>query len=238
MCGKRGSILATFFAAWFVSGCGFYDSVPVGTIFVDETIAVPIPYMNGDVDRIARVRCKLEPLSAGAVFRGACEIAFSNGVSDLANDLHTGIEILDAFEEADLEDWLVTAGGFACGYYIAEEGLPALRYAAAVLGKQNGWPGLGTAVSDYLTRHSVASRASNWCADAVDLMWDETDDNTYSGGHRCAVGRVTITARDLERPPEVAFATFARDEASSLCPRARIVYDVPWSPVNLHWGND
>jgi len=234
---NRGSMVAMLVGQLLVTGCGFYDAIPVDTIFIDKTFSEPIPYMNGDVERIARVRCKLTPLVQGALFRGTCEAALSNGVSDLANDLHTGIDFLDAFAEGDLEARLQEEAGLACGDYINQQGIPALIWQAAVRGNEVGWPGLGQTVADYINRHAVGFRAYAWCFEAVERAWDETNDNTYSGGHRCAVGRATITVRDLDHPPEISLGTFPRDESNVLCPHARIVMDIP-GPFNPYWGND
>lgn len=234
---KRGFLISIVCAQAMLTGCGFYDAVPVNSIFIDKTFSEPVPFMNGDVERIARVRCTLSPLPAGALFRGTCEAALSNGVSDLANDLHTGIDFLDAVSEGDLEASIQDAAAMQCGSYINDTGIPKLIWEAAVRGPQVGWPSLGQVVSDYIDRHFVGFRAYAWCIDAVTRAWNETNDNTYSGGHRCAVGRATITVRDLNEPPEVSFATFPRDESNSLCPRTRVVMDIP-GPFNPWWGND
>lgn len=235
---KHASIVVVFVLQWFVAGCGLYDVVPAGTTLIDETYSYQIPYMNGDHDRIARVRCRLLQPPQGSLFRGACEAALSNGVSDLANDLHTGVDILDAFRRDDLEARLKSAATAACFNYVNGEGIPALKWYAALGGNWGGMPWLGNAVGGYIDRHSVGLRSYFWCETAVRRAWDETNDNTYSGGHRCAVGQVTITVRDMDHPPDVSFATFPRHESSSLCPRARVDLDIlpfgggPW------WGND
>lgn len=236
---KRGFVISMLGLQTILTACGYYDAIPVGSIFVDKTFSEPIPYMNGDVERIARVRCTLGPLPSGALFQASCEAALSNGVSDLANDLHTGIDFLDAVSEGDLEAAIQDAAAMECGRFINDTGIPVLIWTAAVEGSNVGWPGLGQVVADYVDRHFVGFRAYAWCMDAVSQAWDETNENQYSGGHRCATGRATITVRALDQPPQVSLSTHAHheDEGSYFCPRSRIVMDIP-GPFNPWWGND
>lgn len=234
---KKRSIAAICTTMLMLAGCGFYDSVPLDTIFIDETYSAPVPFMNGDVEKIARVRCTLTVAPAGYLFRGTCHAALSNGVSDLLNDLHSGVDILDYSSRRDLNALLQERAGIECGNFLNREGLPVLMREAAARGKQKGYPALGDVVSDYIVRHNVGFRAYAWCFQAVQAAWDETHDNTHSGGHRCAVGTMTISVRDLEHPPTVTTGAFARDESHPHCPHARIVWDAP-GPFNPYWGND
>lgn len=45
-------------------------------------------------------------LSGGSLLRGYCDASLSLGVADIVNDLHTGLDVIDAAATQDIEDFL------------------------------------------------------------------------------------------------------------------------------------
>ena len=51
-------------------------------------------------------------------------------------------------------------------------------------------------------------------------------------------GKVNFDIYDLARPPRITFQTYPREESSSLCPKARLIFELPGIVPDLRWGND
>jgi hypothetical protein len=220
------SLLAS---SMLLAACGVYDVVPPNTQLIDRTYSTVIPHLKPTTERIVRVRCYL---SSGSLLKGYCDASLSLGVSDIVNDLHTGLDVVDAVVENDIENFLKSRARSYCTDR-AREGMNILYWNVAAA---NG--DLGAVVGNYIKRHAMPDRIATYCRDAVDRVWSETNDNTYSGGHRCATGRVNFDIYDLARPPRISFDTYPREESSSLCPKARLIYELPGIVPDLRWGND
>jgi hypothetical protein len=211
------------------NGCGLEGFLP--DFRHDETIHTVIPHLKATEENVARLRCSFEPdPSDGVLYGGFCEVALSNGVSDLLNDIHTGIDIIDAATEGDLKQYIKDLGTFYCTGAL-DHLVDTLLYTAAA-------NGFGDVAENYIDAQSLRSRVFGYCKDGVEKAWNETNENQYSGGQRCAVGKVAIAFESVNLPPVVHISTFSRDDSSSFCPHARLIFELPGIIPDLRWGRD
>jgi hypothetical protein len=211
------------------NGCGLEGSLP--SYHYDETINAVIPHLKATHENIARARCSFEPdPSDGVLYGGFCEVALSNGVSDLLNDIHTGIDVIDAVTETDMKQHIKDLGIFYCTTALNQL-VDTLQFAAVA-------QGFGDVAEDYIDGQSLRLRGLAYCKDGVEKAWNETNENQYSGGQRCAVGKVAIALESINLPPVVHISTFSRDDSSSFCPHARLVFELPGIIPDLRWGRD
>lgn len=212
-----------FFAA-FLSGCNLTGFLPNFLPLVDQTVGGDLPGMDPDGDpggdKIVRVRCQTWPAGFAGI---KCEAILSNGVSDLVNDVHTGIDVIDFVTRQNLENKIRETLHHQCAVMAGLALDEAIRRSA----------NFGPILNDYINQQNVRWLAVAACGQVVQRSWDETNDNRYSDGDECAAGALTLKIDSVNLPPTFEYNTFAIHQDDGNCVRER-VYGPGWT----FWGND
>lgn len=221
---RRGAMLAVGVALVGLGAC-----IPDGTVLWENTnIRGQIPGFKGE-DTLLGANCISAGKANGSVLTINCHAALSNGVSDLLNDLHTVVDLVDLIGP-DAEPYLLAAARDRC-----TAGLRAGIDRAIAMVPAGLYRDL---VADYVNKQKLRDNAAWYCIGAVITMWREVDRDVYSTGHNCAVGKVNIVVRSVNEPPQVNYSSYAISEV--LCPRSRLTLDIPgpFDPPVPFWGND
>jgi hypothetical protein len=209
-----------------LSGCAQF--VPANAVLWQGDLRMGIPAMEGE-DWVMRGNCVSQGSVNGSIITVDCSVALSNGVTDLLNDIHTATQIANALSGFRTEEILKSRVTDACinglfvGYINAIQQIPEGPYRDAAV--------------NYVVQH-VSPRAGGYCSTAVDMMWNETNNDVHSGGTTCAVGKARISLVSVNLPPVVEFSTGAIPDV--ICPRSRVVLTTPGPDFlpDLYWGND
>jgi hypothetical protein len=110
-------------------------------------------------------------------------------------------------------------------------------------------PGMKALLKSYIdTKVNVTSI----CGGSVNTLWNATNDNTYSTGHKCAAMHLTLRFTDINKGPSVSRSAYTIHETESTypgCLREKL-HVTPcvkkcfaghcWEACQTvaHWGND
>jgi hypothetical protein len=209
----------------------------VGQTLYKGHVDQDIPYFDEGSERIANYQCRWWGAQFGAPPYHVdirCNVALSTGVSDAANDIHTVSRYFPNYEEAVL-NW----GASGCGNGVYQ-GL--LGFASSIHRESPFYEAV-------LRAYASAQKGAfvSHCRTGLGALWHETDNNTYSGGHRCAGLGVTFRITSVNLPPTIRdLTTYPIDDSGDNpvtppgCTQERLQYtiDLP-GPFNtiLHWGD-
>jgi len=175
--------------------------------------------MTDDTDKILGLGCKFVSgtVNPSLDIRGRCDIALSNGISDLANDIHTGLDIarfIPDVSSTDIKNNILNN--------ITNRCTTAVNSGLAEFVDTQTDPGIASFVQNYI---STNVNVHGICAGSVNTLWDETNDNTYSGGHRCAAMHLNLRFTSVNTGPSVSRSAYTIDESASTypgCPLERV----------------
>jgi hypothetical protein len=216
--------VGVLFFAFFLSGCKLSDFIPNFQQLVDETLGGDLPGMDPDGrpgrDKIVRVRCETWPANFAGI---RCEAALSNGVSDLINDIHTGVSAIDVVLRGNLERTIKELAHRQCAVMAGKALDEALRRSG----------NFAPLLNDYITKQNVRFLAVAACFEIVQKSWNETNNDRYSDGDECAAGSLVLRMDSVNLPPAFDYSTFAIHQDNGNCPRERV-----YGPGFSFWGND
>jgi hypothetical protein len=200
-----------------------------------DSVVEHIPGFSHDTDQIATVGCTLQRFSISPLEIGVrCNVSTSTGVTDLANDIHTAVDIIDRIPKIDageLEAFFIGKAADRCGRAV-RDGL--LEFVDDLEG---GFAPYKPILENYLNGQLDGVSV---CEAVIDELWDETDANRYSGGKTCAAVRVDLTITDLGKAPRLtglhAYPIMQTYATYPGCLREDLSVDVP-GPVNPGWGS-
>lgn len=207
------------------TGCSFPGG---GSELYHTTYSAHIPAMRDSQDKILNVGCKLTSASLNPLrVDGHCDVALSTAVSDLANDIHTAIDVVNAVTGGhgdDIESAMLSAVSSRCKI--------AVDSSLQSIVNQQSNPTVKAFLQSYLAAHV---NTASLCANSVSTLWNETNNNTYSGGHNCAAMHINASFQSVNSGPSIGLSTYAINESSTTypgCPRERT------SPIpGVYWGN-